>query len=1020
MNGNKNYPSRADFLSEDAINDGLKYSRNGGCFVTTKKAIAFVVLALLSLAVVIVLMYYYGPNTKLRMLQREAANDIEQLLNETLNEKVPEEELRLPKHVHPIRYRLKIHPVLDEDSKNNFSFTGQVTILVNCTTSTDKIVLHVDDLKITDTDVKVSAVKLRSLHNVTRREAITSAEDDVIQTDATTTELPLTTESSTEVVTEEDLVPLGIEEILRDTQNFKITIVLRDKLYAGEVYKVHAKFSGEILNNLVGLYRTSYVDTAGNVRWLATTHFESVYARSVFPCFDEPSFKASFEISVARRSTMTALSNMPLKDTEPMNETGWVWDHFEASPPMSTYLVAFTVSDFESLSANTTAGPVLKVWAPRDDLPKARYALESAQEILPFLENYFGIKYPLPKLDMLAIPSFGKEAMENWGLISFRKSTFLFDPSSRSMKTKSLIFAKIAHELAHQWFGNLLTMEWWSDLWLNEGFGTFMAEVVLNSLRPRWHVYSTLQLRDAYKTLYFDSLKSTHSIESDITTTAQIEQIFDTIVYQKGSSVLKMLNHTLTKEVFKQGLHNYLKKFSYKSTNQDDLWVLFNSRAHNQSIIPENVTVKALMNSWTSQSGYPIVTATRDYATKTVKINQTKMTEDINSTSDALWFVPITYATRNDNVVRSIWLENVRETELSLPDSDNDTWLLFNIDETGFFRVNYDIHNWKLLIYQLRRNPNKIPVSNRGHLIDDAFQLANAGVINYTVAFELVKYLTIAEANYIPWYSALRNMEELRVIISNYEYLGLYDNFILKLIRPMFDELGTRERTFDTQNEKLLRLLIVTSACRLRHSTCTRWARGHFYEWMNMSDPDQDNPINVDYRFTVQCSAIKSGGPAEWDFLWNRTLSRSMSPNDLQTAYLSLGCTYDPWLINRYLEYSLVGNMTLESVQYVWKSISHPVGVRTGFQFLRLNWDRIYDTYEDVYPVFSAIFHDFVSQLSTEIDLEDLTTFYKLHQNDLKSVSTVLQTSVDQMKVRINWKQKHLDSVVNWLKRNKY
>ncbi|XP_050293246.1 aminopeptidase N-like isoform X2 [Anthonomus grandis grandis] len=1028
------FSSRTEFITDDTINDGLRYSRNGGCFVTTKKAIAFVVLALLSLFIVIVLMYYYGPNTKLQLLRTEI-NDIEQLLNETINEEIAKEDLRLPNDLHPMHYKLNLFPILDEPREDNFTFTGQVKILVSAIQSTNKIVLNWDEeLQIIDSDIKVTLVTEEPVdnkaHNITRRQADVTEDIPAPESDdesiTTTTEEIVTTEAAAkeEKASEPTAMepPLNIEAVVRDPENFKLKILLEDSLRAGKTYVADIKFSGNITNNLVGLYRTSYTDLAGNVKWLATTQFGSVYARTVFPCFDEPSFKAQFEISIARKTNMTVLSNMPLKLTEPINDTDWIWDHFKVTPLMSTYLVAFTICDFGFIAASngTAQRPLIKVWAPKDDLPKAQFALEAAQEILPFLERYFEIKYPLPKLDLVAIPSFGMDAMENWGLIHFRKLTLLFDPDSRSIKTKSLVFAKIAHELAHQWFGNLVTMEWWSDLWLNEGFGTFMAEETLTALRPRWHVYISLQLRNAYTTLYYDSLKSTQSIESNVSSNAQIEQIYETyIVTKKGSSILKMLNYTLTKEVFQKGLHNYLKKFSYKSTNQDDLWGLFTKRAHNQSIIPENVTVKALMNSWTSQSGYPCITVNRNYSTGIATINQTKMTEDLNVTSNELWYVPITYTVKDEKEVSSIWLENVRETELNLSYAGNDTWVLVNIDETGFFRVNYDIHNWNLLTQQLRRNPNKISVSNRGHLIDDAFQLANVGYLKYTVAFNLVKYLNIAEINYIPWYAALRNLEELRVIISNYEYSGLYDDFILKLVKPMFEELGTIEKPNDTQNEKLLRLLVVTLACQLRYWKCTVWTRQLYEQWMKMENPDTKNIINVDYRHLVQCSAIRTGGPEEWDFLWNRTLSPSISPADLETAYLSLGCTYDPWLINRYLEYSLDGNMTLENVQNVWRSINHPVGARTGFQFLRLNWDRIFATYEDIYPVFTTIFHDFVSQLSTEIDLEDLTTFYKLHQNDLKSVANILQSSVDQMKVRIKWKKKHLDSVVGWLKDNK-
>ncbi|XP_019763293.1 aminopeptidase N [Dendroctonus ponderosae] len=1021
------FSSRNEFISDETINDGLRYSRNGGCFVTTKKAIAFVVVALASLCVVIILMYYYGPSTKMQLFQREVT-DIEQLLNETINEEVSNKDVRLPRYLHPIHYRLKLHPLLDEIGPNNFTFTGEVKIMFNCTATTNKIILNWDEeLSIDESQIKVVSFKREQVaqesHNVSRRD-VTESEEGSSDTDVTTEEV--TTEAVTEAVSEKvfvtsELRTLGISEITKNVPNSKLTIFLAERLFKGETYTVDLKFAGNITNNLVGFYRTSYTDLSGNIKWLATTQLASVYARTVFPCFDEPAFKASFEISVARRTNMTVLSNMPLKAIEPINETGWAWDHFEATPPMSTYLLAFTICDFGYISATSATGPVFKVWAPKDDLPKAQYALDTALEIMPFLEQYFGIKYPLPKLDLIAIPSFGMDAMENWGLIHFKKSTLLFDPLSRSIKTKSVIFAKIAHELAHQWFGNLVTMEWWSDLWLNEGFGTFMAEVTLASLRPRWHVYSSLQLRNAYTTLYFDSLKSTQSIESKVSSNAQIEQIYDTyIVTKKGSSILKMLNHTLTNEVFQKGLHNYLKKFSFKSTNQDDLWGLFTKRAHNQSLIPENVTVKALMDSWTTQSGYPCISVRRNYSSGIATISQTKLTEDIKSNFEELWFVPITYITREERNVESTWLENVREKALNLSNVGNESWILVNIEETGFFRVNYDFHNWNLLSNQLRRNPNKIPISNRGHLIDDAFQLANIGYLNYTVAFNLVKYLTIQEKNYVPWYAALRNMEELRVIISNYEYSGIYDNFILRLVKPMFDELGTSETSEDTQNEKLLRLLIITSACQLRYSKCIQWARSLYEDWMNSDNANTNNIVNVDYKYIVQCSAIKSGGPEEWDFLWNRTRLPSMSAADLETAYLSLGCTYDPWLINRYLEYSLNGNMTLENVQNVWISINHPVGVRTGFQFLRLNWDRIYSTYEDIYPVFSTIFHDFVSQLSTEIDLEDLTTFYKLHQNDLKQVANILQSSVDQMKVRIKWRKKHLDSVVNWLKDNNY
>ncbi|XP_057665705.1 aminopeptidase N-like [Diorhabda carinulata] len=1043
------HSNRAEFLSDEAI---LKYSRNGGCFVTTKKAIGFVVFALISLLIVILIMYYYGPTKTNETIIKES-NDIEKLINDTINEEKSKETIRLPKSLYPQFYRLWIHPILDENSDRNFTFSGRVIIEINCVEDTNKIILHMDDLDISESDIQVYTTRQVEIttesqisnnppnHNVSRREVddVETVEEtltttEIIQTtilEETESLLPSTTlppdpttnstEPSTEKITyRTENIPLHIITVEKDDVNFKLKIHLAQVMENGKTYMVEIKFSGQILENLIGLYKTSYVDTEGNIRWLATTHLQPIYARRVFPCFDEPYFKAPFAISVARRTNLTVLSNMPLQQTEPMEDPGWVWDHFQKTPPMSTYLVAFTISDMKSISANVTVGPPVKIWAIKSDLTQAQYALDVTMELLPFLETFFDMKYPLPKLDMLAVPNFGKAAMENWGIISFRKSSLLFDPDSTSIKTRSYILAKIAHELVHQWFGNLVTMEWWSDLWLNEGLATFIAEIAITTLRPKWHAYSSVKVRDTYNTLNYDSLKSARSIQSEILTNAQIEQTFDSIVYRKGSSVLKMLNSTLSYEIFQKGLQEFVKKYAYKAVTQDHLWSLYTTSAQNKSLIPSTVTVKDLMNSWSMQSGYPYVTITRDYATGIAKINQTKMTENTNTTSDALWYIPITYITTTNSNVEIIWLENVRETTLNMTGISNGSWILLNIDETGFYRVNYDTHNWKLLIYQLRTGRIQIPVTTRGQLIDDSFALAESGIINYTIAFDLVKYLYITEPNYIPWYSALRNMEELRTIISNYEYSGMYDSFLLKLVKPMYNELGTETRVYDTQNEKLLRLHIVTSACKLRYGKCIMWARTKFYDWIQMKDPDSENPIKVDYRYIAQCTAIKSGGPFEWDFLWNRTRNPAIAPVDLQTAYQSLGCTYDPWLINRYLEYSLSGNISLEFIPYVWQSINHPVGIRTGFQFLRLNWDRIYKSYEEVYLVFNTIFHDFLGQFSTEADLEDLTTFYKIHQTDLKTVSGVLQSTVDRIKVRINWKTKHLESVVNWLKKNIY
>lgn len=248
-----------------------------------------------------------------------------------------------------------------------------------------------------------------------------------------------------------------------------------------------------------------------------------------------------------------------------------------------------------------------------------------------------------------------------------------------------------------------------------------------------------------------------------------------------------------------------------------------------------------MMDSWTTQSGYPLISLTRDYAENRAIVNQTKMNED-NADSETLWYVPVTYISKENHSLNVVWLENERKTELDLSEVANSSWVLVNIDETGFYRVNYDLDNWQLLSEQLVYQPNAIPLSSRGQLIDDAFQLAFIGVLNYTIPFNLVRYLNTKETNYVVWYSALRNLEELRVIITNYEYSGLYDKFLLRLIGPMFDSLGTVDEAYNTQNDKLLRLHVVRLACTLRYDKCISWAKEEYAKWMKQANPDESNP----------------------------------------------------------------------------------------------------------------------------------------------------------------------------------
>ena len=342
----------------------------------------------------------------------------------------------------------------------------------------------------------------------------------------------------------------------------KETLVIQfSKKVSGKV-KICIDFTGELNDRLLGFYRSKYKDTSGQTKYLATTQFEAADARRALPCWDEPAIKATFDVSLLVDRNMTAISNMPEKVKKNVNSKVLV--EFQRTPIMSTYLLYLGVGEFEFLE-DKLRNIKIRVVTTKGNKKKAHLSLELTKKFLSEYEKYFGIRYPLPKLDMLAIPDFAAGAMENWGAITFRETILLYDPKTSSTRTKQYIAEVISHEIAHQWFGNLVTMEWWNDLWLNESFATFMATKIVDKFYPEWDYWDQF-LDDAMSTaMSLDSLKSSHPIDVEVNHPSEIRSIFDSISYDKGGCILRMLEHFVGKKNFQNGLKKYLKKHQYLS-----------------------------------------------------------------------------------------------------------------------------------------------------------------------------------------------------------------------------------------------------------------------------------------------------------------------------------------------------------------------------------------------------------------------------------------------------------------------
>jgi len=452
-----------------------------------------------------------------------------------------------------------------------------------------------------------------------------------------------------------------------------VTFAFADEVPAGD-HELELKFAGVLGDNLHGFYRSGYKHK-GEERWIATTQFEAVHAREGFVCIDEPAAKAVFEVSLTVPSELTAVANTDVLKEESAGARKTVT--FTPTPKMSTYLVAYVVGDFERVERQTPEGVMVGVLATPGQTEQLEFALDTAVRTLSFFNEYFGIPYPLPKLDMLALPDFAAGAMENWGLVTYRETALLLDPAQTSLSNKQRVAEVVAHELAHQWFGNLVTMAWWSDLWLNEGFATWVASLAMDKLFPEWEIWTSFIQEEFSQALEMDSLANTHPIQVEVDDPRSLDEIFDAISYAKGASVLNMLHHYLGAEDFRSGLHDYLEAHAYGNSETHDLWTALGKAS--------GKPVDEVMSAWTSQPGYPLIGFDDGQVTQSRFYGSPR--EAKKAGPSQLWPVPFSVALADGAETEPKLIEGeAEELPMELMSSD---WFKPNPGQTSVFRTMY-------------------------------------------------------------------------------------------------------------------------------------------------------------------------------------------------------------------------------------------------------------------------------------------------------------------------------------------
>uniref|UniRef100_A0A3B4T8I6 Endoplasmic reticulum aminopeptidase 1b n=1 Tax=Seriola dumerili TaxID=41447 RepID=A0A3B4T8I6_SERDU len=599
----------------------------------------------------------------------------------------PWDRMRLPKTVSPIHYDLIIHPNL-----TTFDFTGVARIELDVHEDTSVIILHAKQMQI----------------------------------------------SNVLLLAPEGVRPL---QVLENPRFHQLALLSDSVLTKGRKYEVQLGFAANLSDSYHGFYKSSYRTSTGEVRFMASTQFEATFARGAFPCFDEPAFKANFTIRITREPRHIAISNMPKVHMTAA-------DNFDTTVKMSTYLVAYIVSDFLSVSKTTQHGVKISIYAVPEKIDQTAFALDAAVKLLDFYDDYFDIPYPLPKQDLAAIPDFQSGAMENWGLTTYRETGLLFDADRSSASDKLGITKVIAHELAHQWFGNLVTMEWWNDLWLNEGFAKFMEYISLDITYPELHV-DDFFLGKCFEAMEVDSLSSSHPVSTPVENPMQIQEMFDDVSYDKGACILNMLRDFLTPEAFEIGIIQYLKRYSYQNTVNSHLWesltnVKFCSKRHVPSgaskwYSDDELDVRAIMDTWTLQEGFPLVTV--EVRGREVRLSQERYlkTDDPSLTEGFLWQIPLTYMTSASSTIHRFLLKTKTDV-LYLPEEVD--WVKFNVDMSGYYMVHYADNGWNSIIRLLQHNHTALTSNDRASLIHTVFQLVSIGKVRLDTALELSLYLS--------------------------------------------------------------------------------------------------------------------------------------------------------------------------------------------------------------------------------------------------------------------------------------
>lgn len=773
---------------------------------------------------------------------------------------------RLPRHVVPSRYDLRLEPDLDQAV-----FHGQHIVTVTVVQPTTTIVMNAAELTVT-----------RAYLENDRAQRVEAS--------------------------------IMVDEALQ-----RCRLTCSQTVSPGE-WRLFMTFHGILNDKLRGFYRSTYKDASGATRTMAATQFEATDARRAFPCWDEPDFKAVFATTLAIDPSLTAVSNTAV--VAESQESGKKVVRFADSVKMSTYLVAFIVGQLEATEPRFVGKTPIRLWTVPGKQSLTPFGQDIAAASLRFFEEYYGIPYPGDKLDLLAIPDFASGAMENLGAITFRETALLVDQRAGTHGELERVADVVAHENAHMWFGDLVTMSWWNGLWLNEAFATFMEMLAVDAWKPEWKRWDTFGVSRA-AAFSVDGLWSTRPIEYPVQAPKDADAMFDVLTYEKGASVLRMLEQHIGPTLFRDGVRDYLRAHAYGNADTKDLWVSLGNASKQQ--VPE------LMDGWIFQPGYPLVSA-RMAGDRELVLTQRRFAYLPHSeSSDQLWRIPLQIRIETaDSIDHRSLLLTERETRILLPAPVRR--LVINEGGHGFYRVQYDP---TLLARLIEAGLDQLAPSERFVLVSDAWATTVSGLMPIPDYLHLIRHLT-GERDKNVWAVLLDSVSFLNRVIATDDRPALED-FVRTLLTPAVQELGWAPQSGENDLLRQLRGELIGALGKLGNDRDIQRQARTLYERYT-GDPAAVDPNVVPALVGILAHI---GDEARYEEFSER-YGHASTPQEERRYLFALAAFQSPVLLARTLARTIDGSIRTQDAPFVvGAALGNVYGRETAWEFVKQNWDQM-------------------------------------------------------------------------------